>query len=40
MGSVPNQDEARIQKDSSSEQDIDPDVIVNPPQALSSMFMS
>ena len=39
MDSVPNQDEANIQEDSCSEQEIDPDAIVNQPQAFSSMFM-
>ena len=39
MDSVPNQDEASIQEDSSSDQEIDPDVTFNPPQAFPSMFM-
>ena len=39
MDNVPNEDEARTQEDSSSEQEIDPEVTINPPQAFPSMFM-
>ena len=39
MDSVPSQDEASIQEDPSSEQEIDPKVIVNPSHAFPSMFM-
>ena len=39
MGSVRNQDEASTPEDSSSSQEKDPEVIINPPQALPSMFM-
>ena len=39
MDNVPNQDETGTQEDSSSEQEIDPEVTINPPQAFPSMFM-
>ena len=39
MDRIPNHDETSIQEDSSSEQEIDPEVIVNPPEAFPSMFM-
>ena len=38
MDSVPNQGEASTQEISSSEQETDPGVIVNPPQAFPSIF--
>ena len=39
MKDVPNQDEASTQEDSSSEQEIDQEVTLNPPQVFSSMFI-
>ena len=39
MDSVPNQDEASIQEDSSSEEEIDPEVIFNPPQAFKHVYV-
>ena len=39
MDNVPNQDEASVQEDSSSEQEVDPEFTVNPHQAFPSMFM-
>ena len=39
MDSVPNQDEASTQEDSSSKQEIDPEVTFNPPQAFPNMLV-
>ena len=39
MDNVPSQDEASTQEDSSSKEEIDPEVIINTPQAFPSMFM-
>ena len=39
MDNVPNQDEGSTQDNSCSEQEVDPEVSINPPQAFPRMFM-